>query len=120
MSDDSVTFPVTVRRQLLLDLLCTAVEGGSGYWAEFSEAERTPDLDYLSVRVTELEASSSDKPRVNRIVKAEELATGLARLSQATFETAWQHLADALSENGDAITADVVLQMTVLGELVYG
>jgi hypothetical protein len=109
---------VPVSRQLLMDLLCTAVEGGSNYWAAFRSIERTTDLDYLRVRVIELEASGDQ--RVDRVVAAEDLRLGLERLAAATFASAGKHFGDAICENGDAITADVVLQMTVFGDVVYG
>jgi hypothetical protein len=68
----------------------------------------------------EHEAHSDDKRRVNRFVTADELRIGLERLTQATFETAWKHFADAVGDNHDATTADVVLQMAVFGDLIYG
>ena len=118
---------IPVSQQLLRDLLSTAIEGGSTYWASFSNCERDADLNYLKVRVTEIDASSS-APRRNLYITPEELANGLERLGRvcadpekfARFPTAGKHLADALSEDGDVITADVVLQMTVFGEVIYG
>jgi hypothetical protein len=124
---ETVVLNIPVSRQTLRSLLCTAVEsGGSDYWAEFRDAERTEDLDYLRVRVIELE-QSDDRPRRNRYITAEDLATGLERLAKvaadpersAKFPAAGKHFADALGDH-DAETADVVLQMTIFGELVYG
>jgi hypothetical protein len=115
---EMVALVAAVPLQTLRDLLCTAVEGGSNYWATFSDAERTEDLDYLSVRVREHEAHG-DKRALSRVVTAEDLAVGLQRLTKASFEAAMQHFADALT-NHDATTADVVLQMTVFGDVVYG
>lgn len=130
MTDDYVTIRIPVSRQLLRDLLCTAVEGGSNYWADFDQRKRTDNLDYLSIRVTEHETHSEQQTTpYRRTVKAEHLAIGLQRLATAAaeheadplkgFATAAQHLADAL-QNHDTGTADVVLQMTVFGELIYG
>lgn len=122
-SDLLVELKIPIKRQLLRDLLSTAVESGTSYWAQVSKLKRTPDLEYLSVRFHEVEASEGEKRKVMTI-KAEDLVIGLQRLSQQIgnpkFSAAGQHLADALSENGDAITADVVVQMTMFGELVYG
>jgi hypothetical protein len=109
--------------QALRDLLCTAVEGGSNYWARFESAERTPDLDYLSVVLT---ADPGDGTRKRYTVRAEDLVRGLEALGTqpAPFPTAASHLADAIGDpdnsTGDATTADVVLQMTVFGDVVYG
>lgn len=109
-----------VERQLLMDLLCTAVEGGSNYWAKFSDAQRTIKFDYLSVLVEELEPGGTQPEELHRVVTAEDLMIGLRRMAEASTEPSLRHLHDALSENGDAITADVVLQWTVFGEVVYG
>lgn len=124
---ETVTVHIEVSLQTLRDLLCTAVEGGSTYWARFSvaEADRTEHLDYLRVKVTELEASRADVHRINRYVSAEDLAQGIRRLAEAaakddgSFPAAAMHLARALSDH-DATTADVVLQMAVFGEVIYG
>ena len=119
VADEHVTITLTIKRQTLRDLLCTVVEGGSNYWAEFSDAERTEDLNYLKVRVKEYEKHDDNKWRVNRFVTADELRIGIERLSQATFPSAWSHLAAALGDH-DATTAYVVLQMTVFGDVIYG
>lgn len=126
---DTLILNVPVKRQTLRDLLCTAVEGGSNYWADFSAAERTEGLDYVRVKVTEQEKHDNKKPRVNRYISADELTRGLEELARCAvdgqhrdgsdFPAAAKHLIDAVSDH-DATTADVVLQMTVFGELVYG
>lgn len=126
---DTVVLNIPISRQTLRDLLSTAIEGGSSYWADFSKAERAGDGDYLRVKVTEREKSSKERLRVNRFVTAEDLANGIQRLAACAvsgqfrdgtlFPAAGKHFADAIGDH-DAVTADVVLQMTVFGELVYG
>lgn len=121
-----VTIKLSIPPQTLRDLLCTAVEGGSNYWASFKSLECTEDGDYIRVRVLE-RASHTDGPRRIVEVTAEDLAIGIERLGAAAadkgntegFPTAGKHFADALDDH-DAMTADVVLQMTVFGEVVYG
>lgn len=116
-----------VSEQTLIDLLITAVEGGSNYWATITAEERNAAGDYVKVRVLEAEASGKDGVRVHRIVTPHDLLIGLQRLAYvaadekalADFPTALKHLTDALTDH-DATTADVVLQMAVFGEVVYG
>ena len=115
----TVTVSVDVDVQQLRDLLCGAVEGGSGYWARFSKAERTPDLDYLAVTVTERE-SSTDGPAAVKRVRAEDLAQGIAQLWRGSFPAAHQHLANFLTGDEDAATADVILQLTIFRDVIYG
>jgi hypothetical protein len=125
---ETVSIKIQIPVQTLRDLLCTAVEQGSGYWANFSHMERTPNLDYLRVKVSERESHDSGKAHV-LYVQAEDLAIGIEKLAAiafaedgagaAHFPAAGKHFSDAL-DNHDAETADVVLQMTVFGELIYG
>lgn len=107
---------VPVPEQILKDLLTTAVEGGSGYWASFDDINRDDDLNVLSVTIVD------DDSGKRHVVGCGLLTLGLERLAaQPTpFPAAFEHLVNALKEEGDAETADVVLQMTVFGELVYG
>jgi hypothetical protein len=112
---DLLVFPTTVSRRILRDLLTTAVEGGINHWAGVGVTIRDGDWNYLSVEWYE-----QGDPENRGFVTPEDLLRGLERLSKKPFPSALQHMADALSENGDAGTADVVFQMTVLGELMYG
>lgn len=139
--DGSLAFNIEVPRRMLSDLICSAVEGGSNNWAVFKATKRTADLDYIEVKVTELEVSRDGQPRANRYIGLQDMAIGLQRLAEAAlayaratgedtddwlakrhknFQTAGKHLGDALAERGDATTADVVLQMAVFGEVIYG
>ena len=128
----TTTLPIdlTISKELLSDLLVTAVEGGSGYWADFSEIRRTKTADIVSVRVTESDPST-DGPPTTRTVTPAILMEGLRYLALAAksgvaadgsrFPAAADHLSDLLHDNSDAITADVVLQLTLFkGTVVYG
>lgn len=111
---------IDVSEQLLKDLLVTAVEGGSGYWADFLNVKRDTELNIIKCLVVEQERSTEDEPPRRVDVTPELLALGLERLAQANFPSALTHLKNAIDETGDAETADVVLQMTVFGSVVYG
>ena len=119
--DDTITLvlPRDIHRQRFADLLCSAVEGGSNYWAAFRSIERTPELDYIVVEVTEKEAHV-DGPPVRRTITHDDLARGCTLLAAGPFPAAVRHLCNFLDENDDAETADVILQMAMFGELVYG
>ena len=115
MADHTVTLKLTVSDQALRDLLVTAVEGGANYWAEFTRVKRDADLNILSVVVRDQETLGCDW-----LVTPHTLVLGLQRLADATWKRAHDHLHAAVVEDGDAETADVVLQMALFGELVYG
>lgn len=116
---------MTLSQQRLTDLLVGAAEGGSNYWASFSVPKDgcQTGQDYDRVRVREHAKHDDSKPAVDRIVLASELQTGFDRLLTADrklFPGARQHAADIIAENDDATTADVLMQMTVFGEVIYG
>lgn len=108
----NVTLPVSNQR--LADLLCSAVESGSHYWAMFDELERTDKLDYLSVRVHDMEEPSNP----SRVVTLADMARGLTLCLQNDIYC--NHACDFLRERGDAITADVILQFALFEDVIYG
>lgn len=115
----AVTVLTQIPRQRLSDLLCSAVEGGTGYWAQVSDMTRTANSDYVSVRFHEIERLTPRASRAKPIVKLitlEEMARGLELASTL----APQHFADFMAENDDAVTADVIVQLAMFGEVVYG
>lgn len=108
---------VEVEDQLLADILTQAVESASSYWATFTQVKRATDLAVLSARVTESEAAG--KCRIARVVMVEDIGRAMELLSKSRLPR--RHLDNALSESGwDDETADVLLQLAVLGEVVYG
>lgn len=125
------TFPITltVTGNVLIDLLVTAAEGGSKYWGTFTvpaELGQTGEA-YTAVRVREHDPHADGVPAFDQIIRAEQLVNGLQRLADCPEEggplhrdLALKYLAEAVGENGDAGTADVVMQMTVFGEVIYG
>jgi len=115
-----VNVPYAIDLELLNALLVTAVEGGSDYWATFGYAERDADLNYASVRVSEEEASGDT--RITATVTPESLMDGVRKLAHLAMTAPWaaRRLADLTTENWDAETADAVLQLAVLGDVVYG
>lgn len=115
--------------QMVEDLMVSALEGGSNYWYLID------DVDPIKKVTPEMK----DEPLVCRLIKAIELGTKvvildiedetkLGVLDKKSFAKAEilmikkypHHFADAMAENGDAITGDVFFQLAVMGELVYG
>lgn len=115
---------IDVRPALLVDLLVEARENGSGYWAVFTNVKRDSNLNIVSCTVTERDSSEEDKPPKSMDVTPADLLTGFQRLADATFPAAKATLANLLcdedSVDWDCSDADVILQLTVLGDVVYG
>lgn len=129
MSDTILTITIQLDRQRLIDLLVGAAEGGSTYWASFGDAKPNGN-EYTSVHCEEHEAHSDSVPAFKGRIDAETMARGLQLLAdwpegpasngQLSRERALIYLNEALAENDDAGTSDVILQVALFGELVYG
>lgn len=117
----------TIRQRIsderLADVLCSAYEGGSNYWARQSDGKKSPYrfaalsggvLQFVpdfAVEITDVEDGEKKYPLT------------LARLRHGLQVMATKyprHFADILAENDDATTGDVLLQCAIFGELVYG
>ena len=107
--------------QTITDLLITAFEGGSNYWID--------EVEYVGIpynpgcpryaRLSECKYgkiifSIEDEP--NHSLTWDMLKAGVDLME----EKYPQHYADILTEDWDAGTADVALQLALFKELVYG
>jgi hypothetical protein len=114
--------PVLLSEYRIACLLCSAWEGGSNYWARSEGApyreirqEGKPRRLGLSlpVDVIDLEASFGSHPIFT--LDAAAIDRGLAALATK----APRHLAAILTDDADAETGDVFLQLCLFGEIRY-
>lgn len=106
---------IEVPDQTIVDLFITACEGGSNYWC----AKVTPTVKVESdPYVDMLQGFTATDRETGRVIKVspEQIQMGLARMA----EQYPHHFQDMVNDNHDAVTADVLLQMCVFGELIYG
>jgi hypothetical protein len=120
-----VAVTLEISDHFLRDVLCTAVEGGSDYWANFKVLERVQDGAYSRVRVFECDEDGGTVARFD--VGTVELRRGLGVLLErgdCHADTKSTFLAAVLADDAsdiDADCADALLQCTVFdGELRYG
>ena len=120
---------ITLADTRIADLLCTAFEGGVGYWciiagydkpakpvSVWGEETIYPHVDYpLTGGAVRCQVTDEEDPD-ELILDRAAIDRGLALLPTM----APRHLADILSENDDAETGDIFLQLCLLGEVVYG
>lgn len=107
-------------RELFKDLICTALEGGSNYWYTIDYHNRI-DGEYYheipfrpdgSLGITDLhgELEAPINLTEEKIIKAWELLR----------KEYPRHYQDAVQENHDADTGDILLQLALFGKLVFG
>jgi len=119
---------VRIPNQKIQDMIITAVEGGSNYWAKFRFPDNYKDK-YGSYELI---------PFKNDNIETYDCETGklLGYLNRASIQVGLQLMADRkdlkgkvvparhfkalATDNEDAETADVFMQLSVMGEIVYG
>jgi len=130
----SLTVCADVPLARIADLLCSAMEGGVNYWlrtVRFRMPTKSklvahidpkggkiyPHIDYAlceggAITCRDLE----DEKRPLMVLDLDAIKRGLALMPKV----APRHWGDFLSENDDAVTGDVFVQLCLLGEIVYG
>jgi hypothetical protein len=111
---------------LFENVIVTALEGGSNYWCDIHD--QFPDTPKGYAPTERLALSLVNNPKFKVDVFDAETDEKLGELTQAAMlkglqlavDTYPHAVSDLLSENYDAETTDIILQLVVLGEVVYG
>lgn len=115
------------------DVLTTALEGGIGYWSEADLINRDPDLTVLSVRLHDADAGEGDEPEfpptvvTRQMVKdawlkvAEAVAAGDPPFGADYVQQMHDNTVDPGDAGGvDAGVADCIVQIAIMGKVVFG
>ena len=126
-----MTITVTITDEQRLNLLTSALEGGSNYWYLLGDdATNIIDKHFPATKDTCFvdRMWAAIKAGLSIPIRDIEEDEKIGEISLASIEKGEQlladhlpnHLADILNENDDANTGDVWFQYCSLGELVYG
>jgi hypothetical protein len=97
------------------DIMCTAVEGGIGYFAVITDAKRTPDLDWVEVTIEDAEGDDAFEPMTVKATAMEKAAREMIAddcIRQALKERDAGYI--------DSYDAQAVFQQAAFGEQVFG
>lgn len=123
---------ITITDEQRLNLLTSALEGGSNYWYYLGK-----DALNIIAEVCPPDKTTTLVDRMWQAIKAgkeipvraiENPRDVLGKLSLASIDKGEQlladkhshHLSDIVTENDDATTGDVWFQLSLMGEVVYG
>lgn len=128
MSDSKKPFKISVefevKDKLCLDLLTTAVEGGSAYWLACRSYTRDTDLNVTKIvgcfdredASTQFDDVDIDTMRSG----IERILSGKVAVREDVRGTVLAAVLDDDNSNWDSETADLVLQAGLHNEIVYG
>lgn len=115
------------RQQFLADIITTAVEGGTGYWAAVSGYKWSEGAATTRATLHELNDDETAFDGETYKLTIDEIATGIRRITTGEIsvnDRIRKAIAQANRENDagnlDADDADVITQAALLGEIRYG
>jgi hypothetical protein len=110
------------------DLLTTAIEGGPNYWAclKLPEGwkEKYGSVEEIPFENGDIEVYDCKTVELLGVLNLATVRTGLQLMANSEDmkgrKVPERHFKNILVDNDDAETADVFLQLAVIGEVVYG
>jgi len=116
-----IKMTVELDRQRVVDTLINALEGGSNYWlSSYSlgsgEDDSEKELQGILNGERTMTVKENDRDAKTYKVTVKDIEEGLQLLAS---KYPW-HLKNLIDESDDAETADVLLQLAALKEVVYG
>lgn len=109
------TITKTVPVEKVVDLLCSAFEGGSNYWID-SVSSNTDSIYDIENKNYALTITVYAFRRQEHVLTQDKLKKGI----QVMHDDYNLHFRNFDSDMSDAETGDVFLQCCIFGEVVYG
>lgn len=113
------------REEFLSDILITAVEGGTGYWAQVSNYNHTPAAN-AHVTLHEYHEEDDEGIIPQHLVDLDTIEKGLdlyLSFLKDRVDATWREYMAANLQNDagdfDAEDADVIVQFAIFGEIKY-
>lgn len=116
---------VEVTNDMIENLIVNSMEGGSNYWMEWISVPLKEgfkwDSDNYAMQIingeVELKIYDTEEPEeFLGILNIKTIEKGLSEMSQQYPED----FNNIINENDDAETADIFMQLAIMGEIVYG
>lgn len=123
---------VDVDREKIEDLICSAFEGGSGYWCRIMDYEFPEDVEVSKLDVPYVslpfvsggkvicriscDTLEDDSEFTSLVLDLKSIDKGLELMA----EKSPLHFFDVIVGNDDAMTGDIFLQYCLLGKIAFG
>ena len=128
------TVQLEITTEQMRDLLVSAFEGGSNYWVDIKKLEYPPGKSHSDYKNFLKDGESfwppiyvvpfeKDGAVVLKDIEDDEHTLTLPKMEEGARVMAKKypsHFSNLISDNADAETADVWLQLSIFGEIIYG
>lgn len=119
---------VRIPNQKIQDMIITAIEGGCHYWAKFvfpqDYKERYGSYEQIPFKGGSFEVYDIKTNELLGVLNRASMQVGLQLMADRKDMTGKQvsarHFKALATDSEDAETADVFMQLCVMGEIVYG
>ena len=128
--DEYIEVKATVRipNQKIQDLITTAIEGGCRYWASYKFPENWKDkyknYSEIPLKNDNIEVFDIETEELLGYLNRASIKVGLQLMADRKDFKGKQiparHFKNLATDNEDGETADVFMQLAVMGEIVYG
>lgn len=123
-----VTARVRIPHEKINDLIISAVEGGSNYWARFVFPKNYKDsfksYEEIPMQGGEMEVYDIETDKLLGVLNKATTQTGLQLMADCKDikgkQVPTRHFRSLATDSEDAETADVFMQLAVMGEIVFG
>jgi hypothetical protein len=119
---------VRIPEQKIQDLIVSSVEGGSNYWAKFvfpkDYKQKCKDYSEIPFNNDNIEVFDIETDELLGVLNKASIKVGLQLMADCKDIKGKVvpaiHFKALATDNEDGETADVFLQLAVMGEIVYG
>lgn len=111
----SIQTTVTITNEQIVSVLHSAFYSGIAYWATFEEynsPEAIMDGESAEISVSD----DDDQDAVLHTITRDKIVDGLQRMATEYP----RHFADIMNDRTDADTGDVLLQLAIFQDVIYG
>ena len=126
---NTIKMTIEISDEMIENLLCSAFEGGSTYWAENVSCEDRGDMKKVGGYKSEYLTRTKKKNAVMYIhdgttgkshsITKKSIIDALQKMDNPKYKHT-RALKEIIAERYDAGHADCVLQMACFGEVIYG
>ena len=119
---------VRIPHEKIQDLIITAVEGGCRYWASFKFPkdwkEKYQSYEQIPFKDGNIEVYDVETDELLGYLNRASIKIGLQLMADCKDlkgrQVPHRHFKNLVTDNEDAETADVFMQLAVMGEVVFG